>query len=444
MDFIAKKHTILMGEEPLDVWIKNDQVKRARFMDRKIALNFSKEVIDKIKDNPARVINGKKLEDNKEFTNTISKMMSQKLEIAIAKNDKKTLSRFARSNLVPENMKDNFLEAINRQRGIRGMLVRAINNTNQMFQNMANKIDMFFDKLNDRIANQKLDKYLSEYQSRELNRIDDNLHKPKAGVKINSNLLASAELFVKEKKEEWREKEKENPLDQTYYKDDLQKFLKQSVSKGFTVNEASLAFAKAHSDIHMSDKMFDLATDGVLKKSELTEQIHKLKDELLVYQKKEASQNETIEDFKTLAKGMSATAAIDLLVENKEYLKMDSKQQKEIEDKTIFKQEPIQERAEEIKAISKEMQKEITTISKDELKERVEDISSEKSFKNLTNAKGELDADKLMDYSKKLESFALAIKEKANSVTVTKEDLALANKGVQQQHQKAVGAENVR
>ena len=104
-----------MNEEPLDIWIENGQVKRAKFMDQKVAINFDKEVLDQFKKHPTRVINGALYEQNELFTKPFSKMMNQKLETAIAKNDKKTLSRFARSDLVPEEMKNDFMQAINRQ-----------------------------------------------------------------------------------------------------------------------------------------------------------------------------------------------------------------------------------------------------------------------------------------------------------------------------------------
>jgi len=77
-----------------------------------------------------------------------------------------------------------------------------------------------------------------------------------------------------------------------------------------------------------------------------------------------------------------------------------------------------------------------------ELTERVQSISSEKSFEDLKNDKGEIDADKLLEYGQKLEKLALALKENANNKAVTQEDLQKANES--QQQQKAVGAENVR
>src|SRR3989338_3562142 len=168
MDFISKKYTVLMGNEPLTLWIKNNQVQSSKFMDKKIQLNLDEEAVKLIKDNPTKIVNGSNLTNNEDFTRKVSKMMSSKLELAIAKNDKKTLSRFARSELVPEDMKLDFIAAINRQNGLRGVLTRAVNRTNAVFQNLAKKIDRFFDKINDKIANRELDPHLTKFQLREI------------------------------------------------------------------------------------------------------------------------------------------------------------------------------------------------------------------------------------------------------------------------------------
>ena len=170
MDFIAKKYTVLMGNEPLTLWIKNNEVQAAKFMDKRVQLNLDTEAVKLIKDNPTKIVNGNNLLGNQNFTQNVSRMMSSKLELAIANNDEKTLSRYARSDLVPENMKNDFIHAINRPNGLRGVLKRAIINTNAIFQDLAKKIDRFFDKLNDRVINKKLDPYLKEHQLSYVNR----------------------------------------------------------------------------------------------------------------------------------------------------------------------------------------------------------------------------------------------------------------------------------
>ncbi|MDO8454959.1 MAG: hypothetical protein Q7S59_10355, partial [Sulfurimonas sp.] len=196
MDFIAKKYTVLMNNEPIEVWIKNEEIKKAQFMNKKIALDLSQETIRQIQDNPSRTVNGNNLISNSDFTKNVSKMMDSQLNLAIAKNDRKTLSRFARSELVPDANKEAFIEAVNRQSGIRGVLTRAVNKTNSIFQNLAKKIDRYFDKVKENVANKKLDKYLEEYQLKEFNKAPP-LKDINLSQHVNPKLAELAEEFVK-------------------------------------------------------------------------------------------------------------------------------------------------------------------------------------------------------------------------------------------------------
>ena len=433
MDLIARKYTILVDQEPLDIWVKNGQVKKAYFMDQRVALNFSKHLIEMIKDNPTRVVNGKNFEKNKEFTNAVSQMLHQKLQLAINKNDKKTLSRFARSNLVPENMKDNFIEAINRQKGVRAMLIKATNKTNLLFQNLARKIDRFFDKVNDRIANQKLDKYLQEYQLKEFNKAP-----PKKDLNLNRRfdpkLHDKAENFVK------------NLSEQNYF--DIQventqgkilqnKFLQSAIRDGVSIIDAKsvlLQTIENQFSKQMDEQMYQTA--GELQRAWLN-----VSNQLYAKELRENGKNETIEDFKKITKDMSNMQKIDFLVENKEYQNMTPTQKEEFENKYIFAQEPILERAKETKEIAKELRETTKEMSKEELHERVENISSQKSFESLKNEKGEIDPDKLIEYSKKLESIGIALKETANQKSVTREDLRKADRACEQQQSQGVQRE---
>ena len=570
MDFIAKKYTILMDNEPIDIWIKNDQVKRARFMEKKVSLNFNDETIKAIKDHPTRVINGNNLSDNLDFTKITSKMLSQKLERAMAKNDKRILSRFARSNLVPENMKENFVEAINRPRGLRGMLVRTVNRTNAIFQNLAHKIDRFFDKVKDRVANKKLDKYLEEYQLKEFNKAPP--LKDLNNKMVNPKLYEMAKDFIKKNNiEELTDTKTSHKLLQN-------EFMTMATRNGLNAIEAKTALAQ----IVFTNQRNQQYIENETKVENFSTKIKDLEEKLSFYQKKEAAKNETLEDYKILAKDAKEMDKVDLLLANAEYKAADAKTKDEIENKLLYKQEPLLNRADETKEIAKVINKEPqfetvfkrdTTIdftsqatkteisetwkklqkinaeekaqnrdfmninavkfggvskeklenwqsyainkgankeitqkyveaslrnahelvkagmmtqvkdgefkfkdnyakevlyknldkpvaeleqlnkgkevrveidSTKELTERVKDISSEKSFESLKNDRGEIDADKLLEYSQKLEKFALSIKEKANNKSVTREDLKMADRAYEQQHQKAVGAENVR
>jgi len=366
MEFVAKKYTVLMNNEPVDLWIKNNEVKKAFFMEQKVALKLSKEVIEKIKDNPTKIINGANLQEDREFTKSISKMMSQKLEIAIAKNDKKILSRFARSELVPENMKDNFIEAINRPTGLRGILVKAVNKTNAIFQKLAQKIDRYFDNVKSKITDKKLDKYLDSYQMKEFNKAPP-LKDLDKNISLNPKLLESAKEFLK------RNNVKSISDDKISHQLLQNEFMQQQIKLGFKSIEAKTALAIISDRQRTQDDYMEKLSTFSSKNKEveqLNQIIDKLKSRLGVFEKKEASKNETLEDFKIISKGIDKVEAIDLLLKNKEYQVLSDSKKQEFEDKYIFTQEPIKERAKEAKAISKELKQEVvqevtTTLVRD-------------------------------------------------------------------------------
>lgn len=95
MELIAKKYTILVGEEPITIWAKNGKVKKALFMDKKVPFELSKEALDIIKNQPSKIVNGAVLKDNEDFTRATSKMFNQQLKTAMQKNDRVIMSRFA-------------------------------------------------------------------------------------------------------------------------------------------------------------------------------------------------------------------------------------------------------------------------------------------------------------------------------------------------------------
>lgn len=335
-----------MGNEPIDLWLKNGQVKQARFMDQKVALDLDPETIQAIRDQPSRVVNGSNLTDNINFTQNVSRMMSQKLELAIKKNDKKVMSRFARSDLVPEDMKQDFYQAVNRPNGLRGLLVRAVNNTNAIFQNLAKKIDRFFDKVNDRVANQKLDKYLSEYQHREFNKAPP-VVAAELQRHLDPKLMQMAEAYFKQ---EYTDKKLEismNPTAGSHHAQLENEFLKKGVTHGHTIHDSKIALYQI-----MQNKI-DMEQMQVLNvaSQDSTKMIAELRNKLEVFELKEASKNETLEDFQTLSKKLNPIDRIDLLVENKAYLALNEAQKQEFEDNHLFNAEPIQERAEELKAL---------------------------------------------------------------------------------------------
>lgn len=343
-DLIARKYTVLMGNEPITLWIKNNQIQQAKFMDKRIQLQLDAEAIRQIKDQPSKIVNGNNLISNENFTKAVSQMMSSTLDLAIAKNDKKILSRFARSSLIPERDKDRFVEAINRPNGLRGVLVKAVNRTNAVFQNLAKKIDRFFDKINDRVANQKLDKYLSEYQLSEFNKA------PPIGWKdlqehVDPKLMQMAERFHKEKgfgvgKDRFE-------YDYIPHQIILNDFLKMGVSQGFSIRDSKLAFSKVEGAAYSQDYINSVKNT----KDDLFRQNNELEKRLEVYEQKEASKNETLQDFETLSKDMSQADRIDVLVKNKEYQQLPESEKQKVEDKYIFNPEPIIQRAEELQNI---------------------------------------------------------------------------------------------
>lgn len=349
MDFISKKYTVLMGNEPLELWLKNGQVQSAKFMDKKISLHLDESAIKLIRDNPTKIVNGNNLTGNENFTKTVSKMMSSKLELAIAKNDKKTLSRFARSDLVPENMKLNFIQAINRQNGLRGVLTRAVHRTNVIFQNLAKKIDRFFDKVTDKVANKKLDPYLSKYQLQHVNKAPP-LNEQDVRGHVDPKLMVLAEEFFKQKGLDKRLFDPDRLSDSII----LNEWLDKAVSKGFDLKDSKIALYKVETKANLEANT-DLLFEKAGEVSDLNRTIRDLKDRLHTYEKVEASKNTTIKDFETLSKDLSAVDKIDVLAANKEYLSMSPEEQTKFEDLHIFKYEPLKERLAEIQAIQKEL-----------------------------------------------------------------------------------------
>jgi len=354
MDLIAKKYTVLMNDEPLDIKIKNGEVKSAKFMNKKVDLSqLSEKTLSQIRDNPSRVVNGNNLIDNKNFTATVSKMMSQKLDTAISKNDKKTLSRFARSDLVPDNMKDNFLEAVNRPKGLRGLLISAANKTNNIFQNMAQRVDNYFDRVKENaVSNKSLDKYLEKYQMKEFNKAPP-LKDLDLNQSVHKKLVPLAKEFVRNNNI--------TELSDTKLGDKLlqDEFMKKAAKMGLNPTEAKTALAQTV-QANQHKEVYDVNVEKLStqdnKINDMSAIIKKLEEKIDVYAKKEAAPNQSIEDFKALTKGMNAVDKIDILLENKAYKAMSETQKLAFEDKVLLeKKDNIHEKAQEVKEISKKL-----------------------------------------------------------------------------------------
>jgi len=379
MEFIAKKYTILMNNEPVIVKIKNDKVLHATFMDKKVDLSgLDKEAIAQIKDNPTRVVNGNNLINNKNFTANVSKMMSQQLETAIAKNDKKHMSRFARSDLIPENMKDNFLEAINRPKGLRGLLVKAVNKSNNIFQSVVKRIDKYFDKVKDKVANQKLDKYLDKYQLKEFN---------KAPPIKDLDLTQSVDKKLSDLSKEFVKEHNITELTDTKTSDKLlqDEFMKKATRLGLNALEAKTALAQTvqtSQQKELFDTNVNKLSENDAKIEDMNAIIKKLESKIDMYAKKEAASNQTIEEFKTLTKDMSAVDKIDILLENKEYQQMPEANKLKLENEQLTDDVHIHEKAKEIKEISKEISETSQAVTK-----TVYDRTATVDFQNKTTKK---------------------------------------------------------
>ncbi len=369
MDFYSKKYTVLMNNEPIEVWIKNDKLKKAKFMDKEVDLSgLSKETLAQIQDNPTKVVNGNNLVENANFTTNFSKTLDAQLKIAIEKRDMQTLSRFARSDLVPEGSKKDFYEAINRPRGIRGLVVNTLNKVNTKIQKLAQGIDNFFVNQRESLANnEKLDKYLSSYQLKEFDKVPSinglNLDKP-----VDAQLQQLASNFVKSKN--IQELSDENMEDKILQDE----FLRQAVRNGHSVDDGKVALFKEVGKVKEQQEKVEKAATISNQSNLMTEMqrtIDRLESQNENYKLKEASKNETLADFKTLTSKMDAVEKVDLLTANKEYMNMSEEQKLETEEKLLYssineqeqtKDTSLKAQAEQTKELEngvKEIQKEL-------------------------------------------------------------------------------------
>jgi len=394
MDFIAKKYTILVGEEPITIWAKNGVVKKAIFMERKVPFELDKNIIEKIKAQPAKIINGNIFKDNEAFTKATSKMFSQQLKAAIAKKDLKTMSRFARSELIPQEMQQEFIEAINKKRGLRAVVVNLINKTNLSIQKMAAKIDKFLDKINDRAANQKVDKYLQKYQTKSLNKIVENYRLPAdiLDKTVDEKLAQKAREFIKEHEDIWSEHNDLKKFDSSYYPHHkkMAEFLDIMTKQGYTALDCQVAFAQQmqYQKLIMNSNELARKTDAILNAAWRVENA--------------AAKNKTLDDFKILALDKTPMQKLDLLIENEEYQKLDQQKQQEIEDKYLYSNDnsksAINERAQELKEILNIKQQEVQQPTK-KYSFTKEDINKEWKIAQAESRSKTIPTQKFMDYS---------------------------------------------
>ena len=425
-DLYAKKYTILINDEPLHLHLKNGRVEKAKFMNKKVVFELDRNTIDKIRSYPSKVVNGANFEKNEAFTKPLSKMLSQQLDLAMVKKDKKTMSRFAQSDLIPDEQREGFIEALNSHIGIRGMIKDILNDANQLVQRLANKVDKYFDRLNDKVVNKKLDEHLEKFQQKELNRLDINAAKNFNGVKIDGKLMQKAEDFIQKNKTLWNEIKNHETFDEAYppHREALQSFLKESVENGYTAQEAGQAFFKASAAFEkekLAKSYFDM------EKSK-----QNVEKELESYKFKEASKNESLNDFLQLQKNVTKTEALDLLIENKEYQTLDNDKQMEFENNHLFNDKQfvqtsesvLKNRSTEIKAIATE----IKTPEPQYFSFTKEAVENDWKIAQAENRTSEISTEKFMSLS--AVKFGGVSKERLNNWRTQMEEMRAKGKNV--------------
>lgn len=349
---VARKYTVMMNNEPIDLWIKGDKVQKANFLGRKVDLNLTAETIAQIKSHPTRLVNGNTLVSNPNFTKETSKMLSANLHLAIEKRDLKILSRFARSNLVPDADKSAFIEAINAPRGIRRVLNAAVVKTRTIVANMAQNIENYFDRMQTKLVNQKLDEHLLKFQTPEMNKAPL-LKDLDLKQNLDPKLRNFTRDFYNENKTQLQEQVKNERNGETWVTPQMQdKFFRAAATQGFSVAVAKAALAKEMQEQEIfasyepaQNKVEEL--QNLLKEQQM--QIAKLKNDLSV------AKNETLAEFLANSEKYDLTKEeqIDLLVENAEYKALPNDKQEEFENKHIFNQEHVAVRAVEVAEVAK-------------------------------------------------------------------------------------------
>lgn len=353
-NIIARKYTVMMNKEPLDLWIKGDKITKAAFMDRKADLSLSADTIKHIKSMPTRLVNGENLRDREDFVRKTSALMSAQLELAIARQDMKILSRFAQSQLVPEAQKEDFLEAINRPRGLRGAITKGLNHAQKTLRAMAQRIDRFFDRTKDTIANEKLDQYLKEFQHHEFNKApkfsDLNLEQF-----VDPKLQERAFDFVKQNGTSCLSE------DTLEAKTKQEEFLRAASRDGHSAADAKLALG------HVKDKELAKSVEEgrALDQKSLTSheaEINRLNAMLAPFLLEQAKRdNKTEADLERImldmqTQGQDLTNLVPFVLENEAYKAASAEEKWAIENRVLYGVEPVQNRAAENKAIAEVLQ----------------------------------------------------------------------------------------
>jgi len=228
----------------------------------------------------------------------MSRVLNQQLKLAIKKNDRMVMSRFARSDLIPKEMEKEFIEAINKKRGIKAVVLNVVNKTNQKIQQLSKKIDRFFDRIADKAANQKLDKHLEKWQQREVNRAAalDDIPREILVKRQDAKLHEMAQKFVTDNTKTWEEIGSVKLFEPFYpgHVEKLGEFIKQGHKQGFTTLECQAAFVQ---EIEAAN--FKRHAHG------LREENYELEDKIRDFEHN-ARKNENFSDYEILIKDVKS------------------------------------------------------------------------------------------------------------------------------------------
>ncbi|MDD2698802.1 MAG: hypothetical protein PHF17_08390 [Arcobacteraceae bacterium] len=210
MDLIAKKYTMIIGNEPITFYVKNNEILlgKSEFMGKRIDFSLPRNVIENLHNFKSKTINAQSFADNQEVKRGLSIHINRQLEIALAKKDTARLERFSQSGLVPENSKKQFVEIMTAPKGIRKILSATVKASNKAFAKVTNSIANIIDKnieierLQSKVNNLQAQMDLKNNQDSTMNKNIDTL--------LNSEEI---EQETKAEKIEQREEEREKEIE---------------------------------------------------------------------------------------------------------------------------------------------------------------------------------------------------------------------------------------
>jgi hypothetical protein len=196
-DFVAKKYKLKLGDEELNIFIKNGKIVNADFMNQQTAISLDLQTIKEIKSlsNSDRTLNANQIQ-SEHFKVKITQLLSNTLDHALMTSNKDILSRYAKSDLVPTHMHQQFTQAINEKKGLRAAATVAVRYIQTKFMNLANKLNNYLEESAKNLANTKLDEHLEKYQQKDINSTVSKTIEDAKKSDINATLLESARIAI--------------------------------------------------------------------------------------------------------------------------------------------------------------------------------------------------------------------------------------------------------